>query len=175
MKSCVLLLLAAGVTSGCDSATVHDNIDVFTCAWLPWWMADCSSSEVHDRAVRILDHGIVDASLECSAVTSMGLFDGNHLSIHWKKLIDGSSLLSAGGPNQRGGVPFAFFERNETVDLTTVDHPFAGECVAHHTVSDGFWTVDVVCPNDPSTDPPIHIVWVSKDISECDGFNLEAF
>jgi hypothetical protein len=94
----LLLLLAALLAFGCDDSTVHANIDTFTCAWLPWWMADCSSSAVHDRAVSVLDHGLASAQITCSDV-GFGGGVGDPTSGWWNyqatKMQDGSCLASA--------------------------------------------------------------------------------
>lgn len=59
------LLLCISATA-CNSETAAENIDTFTCAWLPWWMADCSSSEVHNKAIESLHNGLIEASVSCT-------------------------------------------------------------------------------------------------------------
>src|SRR5688572_10501648 len=60
-----LILLSA---TACDDPFVLENIDVATCAWLPSWMADCQSPEVHDKALDVLQFGLVESKVTCRAV-----------------------------------------------------------------------------------------------------------
>jgi hypothetical protein len=62
------LLSAVLVMTGCDNAFVVENIDVFTCSVLPPWMADCASEEVHDKAVSLLQFGMVESKVTCEDV-----------------------------------------------------------------------------------------------------------
>lgn len=60
-----LLAVAALLTAGCDSPAVLANIDTYTCAYLPG-AVDCSTQEVHDKAVSILTNGLVAGEVNCT-------------------------------------------------------------------------------------------------------------
>lgn len=56
------------VITGCDDAFVAENIDVLTCSLLPPWVADCTSDEVHGKALDMLQFGLVEAKVTCASV-----------------------------------------------------------------------------------------------------------
>lgn len=60
-----LFVLIAALLFGCDSSSLLSNIDTLTCAYVPWYVADCTSTEVHDKAVSIVQNGMVEAYLYC--------------------------------------------------------------------------------------------------------------
>lgn len=102
------LLLGLSFTIGCDAPYAATYIDTFTCAYLPWYFADCTSTEVHDKAVAILHDGVVQASVECDGAyefqegTSSGFcFNSIYwpntttVNYHYKaqKMLDGSCFM----------------------------------------------------------------------------------
>lgn len=64
MKSlfCFVVLL---LTFGCGTQALLDNVDNITCAFVPWYVADCTSPDVHDKAVSIATDGMAEARLDC--------------------------------------------------------------------------------------------------------------
>jgi hypothetical protein len=164
-----LLLLAALLAFGCDSSTVHDNIDVFTCAYLPWWMADCESSEVHDKAIRILDHGLIEAQVTCVADAHCAAFNGSTNGYKAKLkatlLADGSKAMSCNFGEWGGADPFIDRSEALSADFASDDFGFL-RCA----VASGSATVEMtgtLCGTGP---------FKTFDIStDCTGFNLTAF
>jgi hypothetical protein len=65
MKS-FLLPIALFFSTGCDAAL--DHVDNLACTFIPWYVADCTSPEVHDKAVSILTDGIVEAQITCQGI-----------------------------------------------------------------------------------------------------------
>lgn len=59
-----LVLLIAVLLAGCDNAGLMTNLDTYLCAYLPGAI-DCSAPEVHDKAVSILENGMVEAHMTC--------------------------------------------------------------------------------------------------------------
>ncbi len=51
-------------TVGCDSPSILANIDTYTCAYLPG-VIDCTTQEVHDKAVSVLQNGLVAGEVRC--------------------------------------------------------------------------------------------------------------
>lgn len=95
---------------GCDSSSVLANIDTYTCAYLPG-VIDCSTPEVHDKAVSILQNGAVEAQMSCYFEVPYQKQDFEYLTDHQYYTIleayyevtafhDGSVLTSCqvGGP-----------------------------------------------------------------------------
>lgn len=60
----LLTLVAILSAFGCGQELL-DNIDNLTCAYVPWYVADCTSPEVHDKAVSIATDGLAFARLDC--------------------------------------------------------------------------------------------------------------
>src|SRR5262245_55303576 len=93
------LISAALLMTGCDNAFVVENIDVFTCSWLPPWMADCASEEVHDKAVSLLQFGLVEAKVTCEDVPFHSTNDcdvsqRSDATYTGHRLADGSALVT---------------------------------------------------------------------------------
>lgn len=74
-----LLATAALLTAGCDSSAVLANIDTYTCAYLPT-VVDCTTQEVHDKAVSILTDGLIAGEVKCSGQWFVGTTDGAGVS-----------------------------------------------------------------------------------------------
>jgi hypothetical protein len=152
------LLLA----TGCDDPVVAENIDVFTCAWLPSWMADCTAPEVHDKAVEVLQYGLVQAKVTCSGVEnhradSCDLTTNGTGTYSAHRLVDGSGLVT--------------LER-ETFMLGRAEEAGANMSVAHPSYPSDSWSIaggKLVVHKDGCDDVVVDIA------TECDGFNLDVF
>lgn len=173
-----LFLILAALLFGCDDPNVVANIDNFTCALIPSWMADCTSQEVHDKAVAILSTGIVEAEADCEgqytrrkgAPNGCGTTELASFKYRAQKLIDGACFVP-GGLIARGqpGAPECSSEQSS-----------AGSS-PHFALANGLLTVtsseDSVCYDPqgfqcyPCATPPT--VLNIEDV--CTGFNLEAF
>lgn len=97
------LLLGLSFTVGCDDPTVIANVDNFTCAYLPWWAGDCTSTEVHQKALDVLHNGIVQARVQLQGqLDSVFIPIGGgavsppiqYMSINASLLVDGSQLMT---------------------------------------------------------------------------------
>ncbi len=60
-----LLIAVALLAAGCDNPAVLANIDTYTCAYLPG-VVDCTTQEVHDKAVSILTDGLIAGEVSCA-------------------------------------------------------------------------------------------------------------
>lgn len=102
MKS-ILLTLVMFISTGCDAALEH--VDDLTCAYLPRYVADCTSPEVHDKAVSVLTDGIVEAQITCQGIT-INSSNGKFASVYYQasRLQDGSCYARAdvSGPGAPG-------------------------------------------------------------------------
>ena len=169
MSTSKLLLLVALCALGCDSQAARDNIESLTCGLIPWYVADCTSPEVQDKALSILYNGAVEAQVTCDSVA---LGSGSDTTAGWwslqaTKMHDGSCLASGQQLrfNNTLGAAATRFSLRGTVD--------ADECrlfayVPHGLrikFADGTITAYAGCAS--SCSRPIS--------SSCTGFNLEAF
>lgn len=97
------LLLTIPFFLGCDAALPY--VDNLTCAYLPYYVADCSSPEVHDKAVSVLTNGAVEAQITC---LGLALSPNNQkvVSLRYEasKLQDGScfATVTAAVPGTTG-------------------------------------------------------------------------
>lgn len=172
-KSAILLLVLFGLF-GCDDPTVASNIDTFTCSWLPWWMADCSSTAVHDRAIGVLEHGIVQAHARCEVQPNT--FTGCNSGWGVKAdLFQDNSAISTGfvSTDSNGNTFTSFTIRNDTVETCKKDWSAVdvdGPCVSIHAGTFTLYTgnTTTVCPI------ANHEYSISMS-TNCAGFNLSAF
>lgn len=91
MKALLALVLALIV--GCDNPAVLANIDTYTCAYLPG-VVDCTTPEVHDKAVAMLQHGIVEADIVCQCLLTSPLTNITPGPYHLQRLIDGACFAT---------------------------------------------------------------------------------
>lgn len=186
------LLLAAvlGLTVGCDSPTVAENIDIFTCAWLPWWMADCIDPAVHNRALSILSDGIVRAQVQCSvnytSYSTRTLSTPELVSYGYRSFVFSATLFQDGSAfvnTNAGSLQFTgFLSRRDprVADFSVVPH-LAG--TAEISLSGGELIVtsmeaSYTRPDSSSFYTTVYeLLQHSTDLDSeyCTGFNLEAF
>lgn len=160
------MLLAVLATAGCDSSAVLANIDTYTCAYLPG-AVDCTTQEVHDRAVNLLEHGLTRAHAEC-ALGSPGLCAPGYASLKYNMslLQDGACFASSSGnttaPFQPNMVNASgFTPRGDARPCTTLVAGNSSNPSTSLYVSAGFITDGGSCSFDIAT--------------HCTGFGLEAF
>lgn len=192
----LLCILVALLAFGCDSAGLRTNIDTFTCGLIPWYAADCESSEIHDKAIGILDHGAVEAHIECTSnYTSMLSVSPFYNTLTIDKFIDGSAMYSWGSTHTNGidlfspviAAPVRFCDRTAECAsewaLPTYEY-YAHNSDAHtitYRIEAGEYTVTHEWTGGPYGAAPYPVynsplVYVDELVSEvCTGFNLEAF
>jgi hypothetical protein len=158
----VLVCGALMLATGCDDPVVAENIDVFTCAWLPSWIADCASPEVHDKAVEVLQYGLVQAKVTCSGVEnhrkdSCDLTTNGSGTYSAHRLLDGSALVTV---------------EQQTVMLGRAEGAGASLSITHSLYPSDVWSISdgqLVVHKEGCADVIVDIA------TECDGFNLAAF
>lgn len=154
-----LVLLSA---TACDDPFVLENIDVATCAWLPSWMANCQSPEVHDKALDVLQFGLVESKVTCRGVPnhargSCRLTQNGSGTYVGHRLVDGSAFVTL---EQQ---VFLLGRAEPEAQALAVVHPlFPSET---WSISDGRLTVHKNGCRDVVVDLE----------TECQGFNLSAF
>jgi hypothetical protein len=155
------LLSAVLVMTGCDNAFVAENIDVFTCSVLPPWMADCASEEVHDKAVSLLQYGLVEAKVTCEEVPYHASTDCDvsqrTATYAGHRLADGSALVTLDG---------------HTFLLGRVEPEAANMSVVNPRRELDTWYVsggELIVQKDGCDDIVVDLA------TECTGYNLEAF
>jgi hypothetical protein len=168
-------MLGLSFTVGCDDPTVAENIDTFTCAYLPWWMATCDSTEVHAKALNILQHGLVDAQVECH-VTVTQPYCSLPMAFHVQasKLVDGACLVEQ--PSVAGGFGgMRLYDRASAhaADCSFSDGDFSYSIASGHIT--GTYT-GTGLPYTCGTNYGIpYVVSVDLTSEACTGFNLAAF
>lgn len=168
------LLLCLSAIS-CDSPTVAENIDTFTCAYLPWWMATCDAPEIHAKALNILQHGLIDAQVECHANIMQSYCDlpmGFHVQAN--KLVDGACLVVR--PSVAGGFgDMRLYDRTSphAADCSYTDGDFS------YVITAGYITGTYTGTGLPYTCGTNYGIpyKVSVDLTSesCTGFNLATF
>ena len=156
-----LLLSALLVMTGCDDAFVAENIDVFTCSFLPPWMADCASEEVHDKAISLLQFGLVEAKVTCSDVPYHATDDcrvsRREATYVGHRLADGSGFVTVD---------------QQMFLLGSIEPAAANLSAVHPSHPDDTWYLadgELVVHKDGCTDIVVNLE------TECTGYNLEAF
>ena len=157
-----LLLSALLVMTGCDDAFVAENIDVFTCTVLPSWMADCASEEVHDKAVSLLQFGLVEAKVSCNNVPYHAADDcrvsrRNSSTYVGHRLADGAAFVTLD---------------QQMFLLGRVEAAAANMSVVHPSFPRDSWYVadgELIVHKDGCRDIVVDLE------TECTGYNLEAF
>lgn len=156
------LLSAVLVMTGCDNAFVAENIDVFTCSVLPPWMADCASEEVHDKALSLLQFGMVEAKVTCEDVP-----------FHSNDSCDVSSRSDATYAGHRLADGSAFVTLDQQMFLLgRVEADAANMSVVHPRRPLDTWYVaggELIVHKDGCDDIVVDLE------TECTGYNLEAF
>lgn len=156
------LLIAAALiaTVGCDDPTVHSLITSnFVCVYMPYWMGECDSTAFSDRAQNVLDHGLVQAEVECSGTTP----SSNTYKFKADLLQDGASIVSY-ACSACTGLSTSFNSRGNLVKACQLNGAqFCFEAAAGQLAitSPGFGGV--------------YDKTVDLDSEECTGFNLSAF
>lgn len=155
---CFLLLLAVMLGIGCDNPALLANIDTYTCAYLPGAI-DCTTQEVHDKAVGLLEHGIVSAQIECAGplVRTTTPFDTVNPQFKAQRLIDGSCLTVSNVS------ALALIPRSDPTAATCSRTSFTSTMFVEGGV--------VVLQNSPS--PLDRFEGAVETV--CTGFNFEAF
>jgi hypothetical protein len=94
VKRIALLALAL---AGCDNSALLANVDTYTCAYLPS-VIDCTTQDVHDKAVSLLENGLVEAQADCAFA-----YPSRRYRLQVRKLHDGSAYIR--GSAIDGGTP----------------------------------------------------------------------
>jgi hypothetical protein len=153
-----LLLLTA---TACDDPFVLENIDVATCAWLPSWMADCTSPEVHDKALDVLQFGLVESKVTCRGVP-------NHAPSGCRLMQNGSGTYVA--HRLVDGSAFVTLEQQAFL-LGRVEREAQTMSVAHPLFPLDTWSVsdgELIVHKNGCRDVVVDLE------SECSGYNLSA-
>lgn len=116
MKKLVCALGLLG-TFGCDDPFVAENIDVFTCSVLPYWMADCASPEVHDKAISVLQNGLVSSHMECDFTAPSTQWGPTRYRVESHALHDGSAVSKV---DWLAGSATEFSSRNEAPSTSMI-------------------------------------------------------
>lgn len=100
IKSKISLLLALFVT-GCDNQNLVDNIDTFTCSIIPWYVADCSSPAIQEKALSIVQNGLAEAHIQCYGTNTYGT---PAMKVHYEATLlhDGSVIANASSTGFNG-------------------------------------------------------------------------
>lgn len=156
-----LTLIACLLAFGCEDTYVREHIiDNFVCVYMPWWMGECDGDEVTAKVMGVLDHGLVEAKIECDCSAEPippALYSYPVYPFVAQKLIDGSCLVS-------GGVPTRLYERSDARSASCDTYP--GQGANAHVATGGVLLVD------SSANTPTHSVAITTC---CTGFNLAAF
>lgn len=195
----VAALLALGVV-GCDSSGALENIDSLTCALIPWYVDDCTSTEVHDKAVSILTNGLVAGEVKCAGTVtrynvscagfstpSEGGIESSDpaptttLKYKAQKLQDGTCFVSwsasgAGYKNDIGFIPRSnTYASSCEIDLTSDVHATAdgGKLTVHSSQTSYHlqYTPGLGTSCEPYATPDT----VFDMATQCTGFNFEVF
>lgn len=93
-----LALIAALCAFGCEDTYLREHIiDNFVCVYMPWWMGECNGEEVTAKVMGVLDHGLIEAQIDCHGTWSRTTspFDTVSPSFKAQKLIDGSCFTTS--------------------------------------------------------------------------------
>jgi len=171
-----LAIVSVVLSTGCDN--VVDNVENFTCAFVPNYVADCLDPEVQDKVVSIATTGVVAAQINCQGI-ALGS-GGKLVSVYYQasKLQDGSCHASTtvAAPSPTPGVGFL---QASGANLTVLTDPRADVCpaTAFHvpmlksttTVENGIVKVESqFCTSGGNT-------FCTMPVSGCTGFNIDQF
>lgn len=171
-----LTIASVVLSTGC--ANVVDNVENFTCSFVPNYVADCLDPEVQDKVVSIATTGVVAAQITCQGIA---LGNGGKLvSVYYQasKLQDGSCHASTtvAAPSSTPGVGFV---QASGANLTALIDPRVDVCpaTAFHvpmlkattTVENGAVKVESqFCTSGGNT-------FCTMPVSGCTGFNIDQF
>lgn len=136
-------------------------------------LAGCDDTLVTDKVAAVLEHGGVDAAVECSFnPPALGTCtDLDYARITVRKFQDGSVMIAFAGSPSVGMGAQEYYPRGYTLaDPPTLLFPsqFCGNDI-EHVVGAGDWSAEATSGPDTGS-------WFTRDISTyCTGFNLEAF
>lgn len=192
----VAAVLALGVV-GCDSPGALENIDSLTCALIPWYVADCTSSEVHDKAVSIMENGLVAGEVNCTGtitryavqcsgfavpVTATGIDPSDPpatgiLKYKAQKLQDGTCFINWSAVGYGSNIGFI---ARSNANASACEIPITSD--VHASASEGKVTVHssqvsyhVQGSPAPGCEPYSTPDTVFDMATQCTGFNFEVF
>ena len=146
------------------SARLLPVVVAFTCLGI-----GCDDPEVQSKVSNIMEHGIVDAYLECTQMTwNVCTYTSiDHLEIN--KFIDGSSYFEIVGDGSNWTPTFHGFKHRGKNFLE----------FSHVLPNTGTWTAEIVDGDieisaECMSTPPVEYASVPLE-TYCSGFNLEAF
>lgn len=194
----VAALLGLGVV-GCDSPGALENIDSLTCALIPWYVADCSSPEVHTKVVSILENGLVAGEVNCTGtvtryrvqcsgfavpVTATGIDSSDPpetsiLKYKAQKLQDGTCFVSWSGSGAGYNSDIGFIPRSNSyassceIDLARDVHVLASD--GKVTVHSSQVSYKIQGSPNPGCEPYATPDTVFDMSTQCTGFNFEVF
>lgn len=87
------IVSAAILSTGCEAALPY--VENLTCAYLPYYVADCQDPAVQDKAESILTDGIVEAQINCRGLAfSPGNIKVVTVDYHATRLQDGACFAT---------------------------------------------------------------------------------
>ncbi len=126
----------------------------------------CDDPTVSDKAVSILQHGLIDAQLTCKSTSPPASYCNVDMSLDvtFTKLVDGGCMLQTPAGSH-------WIDRGVA---STCSYPLG---LHTYSISDGIvqnmYTGVFGCTSGPPTEP--YSVTLSATSSQCTGFNLSAF
>ncbi len=193
----VAAALGLGVV-GCDSPGALENIDSLTCALIPGYVADCASQGVHDKAVSILENGLIAGEVKCigtvtrykvqcagfSVPSSAGIESSDPpesavLKYKAQKFQDGTCFVNWSASGY--GADIGFIARSNAdsdscgVNITSDVKATAGEGKLTVRSSQVSYHLHNTPPLGVSCDPYVTPDTVFDMATQCTGFNFEVF